>query len=133
MLFLKFLSSASLYLLLFGNLAAECVDLSGTYSCEGDVITLSKTSNQEGLFGYSMTAKINGVEETIPFADNRTEGTVPTTTCTGNQVETKFEILNVGTMTITAILSDKTLTTRLSVDVNDGRPTAMREQDCHRQ
>ena len=134
MFFLKFLSSVSLSLLFVGNVAAECVDLSGTYLCENDneTITLTKTSNDEGMLGYSVSTKVNGEERILPF-NLLAYGMVPTTTCTENQIETEAEEPNAGAIKLTAMLQGEMLTLRIAVDVSDGRPTAIREDICRRQ
>ena len=110
MSFLKFLSSASLSLLFFGNIAAECVDLSGTYSCEGRTLTLSKISNEESLHAYTVTEY--GAEE--PFLPPPFDGSAgivaSTTTCNENQIETKVEASNDGTFTASlAFLNERIL------------------------
>ena len=133
MFFLKFLSSISLYLLLLGNVAAECVDLSGTYSCEDEMITLSKTSDAGGFLSYSITAKINEIEQkSIPLYFRIPKAAIPTVTCTKNQIETVFKESNDTTVILTAILRGEVLTMRLAVDLSGVR-RPMKEEICHKQ
>ena len=131
MLFLKFLSSISLSLLFFGNLAAECIDLSGTYSCEGGGMTISRTSDAEGALGYSATIKENGIEKTTSFI-NFPKGPTPTTVCSEDQIETRFQESGNTTVTLTAILRGEVFTMRLAVEL-DGTSMTVQEETCHRQ
>ena len=134
MFFLKFLSFVSLSLLFMGNVAAaECVDLSGTYSCEGEIMTLTKTSNKEGLYAYSATRY--GVENPIlPVFDESAGQVTLTTTCTENQIETKLESSNDGTLTASFIfLNEQTLAMRFTlVDLN-GRSSIDEGAFCNKQ
>ena len=121
MSFLKFLSIASLSLLFLENVAAECVDLSGTYSCEGVLMTLTKTSDKEGLHAYTSTTY--GIENPVVLAFDESAGSVTsTTTCTENQIETKQTSSNDGTLTlIFALLDEQTLATHAMFVEPSGR------------
>ena len=132
MSFLKFLSTVSLSLLFLGNVAAECVDLSGTYSGEGKIMTFSKISDEGGIFGYSIMVKRNGIEGPMFSFSGFPEEIIPTITCTKDQMETKLESPH-GTMTITAILKEKILTILAATHTNDGRRTTMNEETYHKQ
>ena len=133
MFLLKFLSSTSLYLLLLGNAAAECVDLSGTYLCEDEMITLSKTSDARGFLSYSITAKINGIEQkSIPLYFRMPKAAIPTVTCTKNQMETTVET-SLDTITITLVLEEKILTIHNIAYLYDVTRPLVREMTCHKQ
>ena len=135
MSFLKFLSIVSLSLLFLGNVVAECVDLSGTYSCEDGMITLSKTSDKGDIFDYSVTTTEVNLRYT-PF-DFSHLPKYATTICTKNKMETKIEASpgDIENMTIiTVVLEEKILTARsISVVPGDVYSGVIKEITCRKQ
>ena len=88
MSFFRFLSLVSLPILFFGNVVAECVDLSGTYLCENDEVVISRDLEGEGIFAYSMTEEKDGNKVTSPLLEILVDTEV-TTECTENWIKTE--------------------------------------------
>ena len=129
MFFLKFLPFVSLSLLFLGNIAAECVDISGTYLCHGgETVIISKTSDKEGLYAYTQTR--NGVES--PILPTPAEGVISTTTCTENRITTK-EVSSEGTLTVVFALYEQTLGFHTNFVEPDGRTISGTGLPCDKQ
>ena len=134
MSFFRFLSLVSLPFLFFGNVVAECIDLSGTYLCAKTMpVTISKDSAGKGLSAFNMTVEENGFKVTRPLLE--IDGiTDLTTECVGNSIKAEANVREGLIIVETKLLNDGEVLT-VSMEMRGANDVLVRrdEMSCDRQ